>query len=66
MVALYDRNSSKFYLPLALRVGKVIVNEKSSWNIYGEYSTSAIYSNWAGSAKKNSYRFNVTYTIPVG
>lgn len=66
MVALYDWDSGGFYLPLAIRVGKVIVNEKSSWNIYGEYSTSLIYSNWDGSAKKNAYRFNISYTIPVG
>ncbi len=66
MVALYDWDSSKFYMPVALRVGKVFINEKSSWNIYGEYRTSLFYKDWQGSAVKNSYRFNVTYTLPVG
>ncbi len=66
MVALYDWDSSKFYLPIALRVGKVIVQEKGSWNIYGEYQTSLVYNDWPGSAVKNSYRVNVTYTMPVG
>ena len=66
MVALYDWDSKKFYLPIGVRFGKVIVMEKGSWNIYGEYQTSLIYKGWLGSAVKNSYRFNVTYTMPVG
>ena len=28
--------------------------------------TSAIYKNWDGAAVKNSYRINISYTIPVG
>ena len=66
IVALYDWDSKKFYLPLGLRVGKVWVWEKSSLNVYAEYMTSAIYKNWEGAAVKNSYRFNVSYTIPIG
>jgi hypothetical protein len=66
MVALYDWDSKKFYLPIGVRFGKVIVKEKGSWNIYGEYQTSLIYKGWLGSAVKNSIRFNVSYTIPVG
>lgn len=66
IVALYDWDSSKFYLPLGLRVGKVWVWEKSSLNVYAEYMTSAIYKDWEGPAVKNSYRFNVSYTIPIG
>jgi hypothetical protein len=66
MVALYDWDSSKFYLPIGVRVGKVIVQEKGSWNIYGEYQTSLVYDDWPGPAVKNSYRVNVTYTMPVG
>ena len=65
MVALYDWNTKGFYLPIGLRFGKVWVFEKSSLNVYGEYRTSAIYNSWEGSAVKNSYRFNVSYTIPV-
>jgi hypothetical protein len=66
MVALWDWDSSKFYLPISVRVGKVIVQEKGSWNFYGEYQTSVVYGDWPGSAVKNSYRLNVTYTMPVG
>jgi len=66
IVALYDWNTGGFYLPLGLRFGKVWVWEKSSLNVYGEYRTSAVYKNWEGSAVKNSYRINVSYTIPVG
>ena len=66
MVALYDWKSGEFYLPVGLRFGKVWVWEKSSLNVYGEYKTSAVYKNWSGSAVKNSYRLNISYTIPVG
>jgi hypothetical protein len=66
MVARYDWDSKKFYLPIGIRVGKVFVREKGSWNIYGEYQTSLIYKDYLGSAVKNSFRFNVTYTLPVG
>jgi hypothetical protein len=66
MVALYDWDSNKFYLPIGVRFGKVIVQEKGSWNIYGEYQTSLIYKSYPGPAVKNSYRFNVSYTMPFG
>ena len=65
IVALYDWNTGGFYLPIGLRFGKVWVWEKSSLNLYGEYRTSAVYKNWQGPAVKNSYRINVSYTIPV-
>ena len=66
IVANYDWVSKKFYLPIGARFGKVWVFEKSSLNVYAEYRTSAIYKSWEGPAVKNSYRFNVTYTIPLG
>ncbi len=66
MVALYDWNTEGFYLPIGLRFGKVWVLEKASWNLYGEYKTSAIYKNWQGPAVKNSYRINISYTMPIG
>ena len=66
MVALYDWNTKGFYLPIGARFGKVWVLEKSSWNVYAEYKTSAVYKSWEGSAVKNSYRFNVSYTMPIG
>ena len=66
MVALYDWNTKGFYLPIGVRFGKVWVLEKASWNAYIEYKTSAIYKDWEGLAVKNSYRLNLSYTIPVG
>jgi hypothetical protein len=65
MVALYDWKSKGFYLPIGLRFGKVFIFEKSSLNVYAEYRTSAVYKSWEGSAVKNSYRLNVSYTIPI-
>ncbi len=66
MVALYDWNTKGFYLPVGARFGKVWVMEKASWNVYAEYKTSAIYKSWEGPAVKNSYRLNVSYTMPIG
>ena len=66
MVALYDWDTKKFYLPIGVRFGKVLVMDKGSWNFYAEYQTSLFYEDWLGSAVKNSYRLNVTYTMPVG
>ncbi len=66
IVALYDWNTKGFYLPVGARFGKVWVFEKASLNVYGEYRTSAIYKNWEGPAVKNSYRFNISYTMPIG
>jgi len=65
MVARYDWDSGDFYLPIGVRVGKVVVGDSSSWNFYGEYQTSLIKDNWSGSAVKDSIRLNVTYTMPV-
>lgn len=66
MVAQYDWDSNKFYMPIGVRVGNVNVKPNGSWNIYFEYQTSLIYDDWPGSAVKNSYRFNVTYSWPLG
>ncbi len=66
MIIQYDWDTRKWYVPIAVRVGKVFIGEKSSWNVYGEYRTSLAYSSWQGSAVKNAYRFNVTYSLPVG
>ncbi len=66
MVAQYDWESGQLYIPIAFRLGRVFVKEKHTWNFYGEYRTSLIYKGWEGSAVKNSYRINATYSIPVG
>jgi hypothetical protein len=66
MVATWDWDTSSFYFPIGVRVGNVLVQEKGSWNFYAEYQTSLVYKDWPGSAVKNSYRVNVSYTMPVG
>lgn len=66
IVAQYDWDTEAFYVPIGVRFGKIIVEEDSSWNIYAEYKTSLIYEDWQGAAVKNSFRFNVSYTLPVG
>ena len=66
MVANYDWDSKKFYLPIGVRLGKVFVQEKGTWNFYAEYQTSLLYDDWPGSAVDTSIRVNVTYTIPMG
>jgi hypothetical protein len=66
MVATYDWDTNKFYLPIGVRFGKVLVQDKGSWNFYGEYQTSLIYKDWPGAAVESSFRLNVTYTMPVG
>jgi hypothetical protein len=65
MVARWDWDTNEFYLPIGVRVGKVLVGKDSSWNIYGEYQTSLIYKDWSGSAVENSFRLNLTYSLPV-
>lgn len=67
MIIQYDWDSRKFYVPIGLRVGKVVPGKKSgSWNIYGEASTSLIYDDWPGAAKDASFRINFTKTLPAG
>jgi len=66
MVIQFDWNSGDIYMPIGVRVGKVLQRPKGSWNFYAEYQTSLIYDDWPGAAVENSIRLNVTYTIPVG
>ena len=66
MIVQYDWDSEKFYMPIGVRIGKVFVMEKGTWNFYGEYQTSLIYNSWQGSAVDTSIRLNVTYSIPMG
>jgi len=60
----YDWDSKEFKVPIGIRIGRVVLKEKGSWNYYFEYQTSLVYEDWPGPAVENSYRFNVTYTIP--
>ena len=64
MTIQYDWDSKKWKVPIGVRVGKVLLKDRGSWNYYFEYQTSAVYDSWKGSAVENSYRFNVTYTMP--
>jgi len=64
MIVRYDWDSKEYYMPVGVRFGKVIVGPKSSWNIYGEYQTSLIYDDYPGPAVEDSFRINVTYTMP--
>jgi len=66
MVAQYDWDTKKFYLPIGVRLGKVAVKPTGSWNVYFEYQTALIYDDWPGAAVKNSYRLNVSYSWPIG
>jgi hypothetical protein len=65
MVVKWDWDSNELYVPLGVRLGKVLVKPEGSWNFYFEYQTSLIYDDYPGPAIDNSYRFNVTYTIPA-
>jgi len=66
MVIQYDWDSNEVYMPIGVRVGKVVAANKGSWNFYVEYQTSLIYDDWPGTAVKTSIRLNVTKTIPAG
>jgi hypothetical protein len=66
MVMQYDWDSNKVYMPIGVRIGKVIPGKKGSWNVYGEVQTSLIYDDWPGSAKDTSVRINLTKTLPAG
>ncbi len=66
MVLLYDWNTKGVFMPIGARFGKVWVLSKGSLNAYAEYQTSGIYKNWNGPAVKNSFRLNLTYTMPLG
>jgi hypothetical protein len=64
MIVRYDWDSKEVYMPIGVRFGKVIVGANSSWNIYGEYQTSLVYDDYPGPAVADSFRINVTYTMP--
>ncbi len=64
MTLSYDWDAREWYVPIGVRFGRVFVGPKSSWNIYGEYQTSLFYDDYPGPAVANSYRINVTYTMP--
>jgi len=66
MIISYDWDSNEVYMPIGVRIGKVIAGNKGSWNAYFEYQTSLIYDDWPGAAKDQSFRINLTRTLPAG
>jgi len=66
MIISYDWDSNKVYMPIGVRLGKVVPGGSGSWNIYAEVQTSLIYNDWPGAAKDTSFRFNITRTLPAG
>jgi hypothetical protein len=66
MVIQYDWDSNEVYMPIGVRFGKVIPGKRGSWNAYVEWQTSLIYDDWPGAAKDQSFRINLTKTLPVG
>ena len=66
MVIRYDWDQNELYVPIGVRLGKVVQRPKGAWNLYAEYQTSLIYDDWSGSAIDNSIRLNFTLTLPVG
>jgi len=66
MIIQYDWDSKEFYVPIGVRLGKVIAGKKGSWNLYAEYSTSLVYDDWPGAAKDKAFRLNITKTLPAG
>lgn len=64
MVGLLNwKEDGGFYLPIAVRIGKVFITKNGSWNISAEYRTSAIYKNWSGPAVKNAFRLNIGFSL---
>jgi hypothetical protein len=62
----YDWDSREWYVPIGIRLGKVFVGAKGSWNLYAEWQTSWVYDSWPGAAKDQSFRINLSKTLPVG
>ncbi len=59
----YNWQDKEFLVPLGLRLGKTIPDDKGGiWNVYGEYRTN-VYKNWKGAAAKDIIRINCSYTF---
>jgi hypothetical protein len=61
----YDWQNAEWLIPVGIRVGKLFIGDKDTWNVYLEYRTSVVYKDWLGSAVKDALRINVSYTIPI-
>jgi hypothetical protein len=61
----YSWSSKTWLVPVGLRVGRLFIGDKGTWNFYAEYRTAVIYESWPGSALKSAFRVNASYTIPM-
>jgi len=66
MAMQYSWEFKGWKFPVGLRFGYVLVQPNNSWNFYAEYATEFATDDWPGAAAKNKFRFNVSYTIPIG
>ena len=66
MTIQYDWDSQEWYVPIGVRIGKVLPASKGAWNLYFEYQTSLVYEDWPGAAQRNTWRINVTRQVPAG
>ena len=64
-VISYNWQDKSWLIPIGIRVGKAIVGDKTTWNVYGEYSTSALYNDWQGPVATHAFRVNVQFQIPL-
>ncbi len=62
-VGVLNWQNDEFFLPFALRVGRVFITPRGGWNISAEYKTSGIFSDWSGPATRHAFRFSVAYTL---
>ena len=62
----YDWQNKSWLIPVGLRFGKVFITDSgAAWNLYGEYRTTVVYKDWAGSALKDAFRINLSYAFPM-
>lgn len=61
-----DWDTGAWIIPIGIRFGKLFIGDKDTWNVYVEYRRTVVYEDWPGAASKNSFRLNVSYSIPVG
>jgi len=60
----YNWQNKKFLVPLGIRLGKTIPDDKGGiWNAYAEYRTNIVYKDWQGAAASDIIRVNVSYTF---
>jgi hypothetical protein len=60
----YHWQKNEFLVPMGLRLGKTIKNNKGGiWNMYGEYRTNIVYKDWPGTAASDIIRISASYTF---